>query len=191
MAFRKASKPAPVKINVPSSGFYGLKCPFCNEQKLRASASIPACYRCIEKLGLTEDILNKLQGHFFVLPPEINWAQEPHPRIVGSIDDIPWQASFVLQRWSVQILNDEMKTEERKAVAGIVHQLLDVYYTPSYLERMTKKKTPLKKYVFIATLGATIVTAAHFAQKLAEKKAREQKEAEEAEGVKKDALIEP
>lgn len=179
MAWRKtlkASRPAPIKHSFAS--FAGELCPACRENRLVGALEYPICTQCRKKYGITEKELKKLADHrLLISEEEIDWTQLPHPLVTGTIDRVPWKANFALGKWLVEILEP---VKERGIICKLIRTILDDR-SPDWIERARNKKTKIRRYYFFVAIGATIVTAAYFIQKHAERLKREKEEADEAE----------
>lgn len=181
MSLHKASRPAPVKIDFFSSGFYGETCPICQENRLGVNLCYPICVRCRQKYDLTEDLLEALRAHRLMIDQEVvDWLQKPHPEITGTIDQIRWKAQFVLGQWLIQV---QKQTKDRTTIAKLIREYL-TKLTPEFVDRLTQKQTKIRRYAFFIATGATLITLSYVIKKWTEKKTKEQQEAEEAEGQK-------
>lgn len=172
------------------SKFAGERCPICGENRLAALLNYPVCMRCRSRYDITEDLLKQLQAHHLQITQEfIDWNQTPHPTLTGLIDDnVQWQASHlsITERWSVVIKSPDkqLSSDERTALVRLIGQYLNSI-TPAWLERKRTKQTKIRRYAFFAAAGLTIVTAAWFLNKRAERLKRELNEAEEIEKKEK------
>lgn len=187
---RKASRPAPIKIDFSSSGFYGERCPTCQKNKLGIYLTFPICNHCQQEFDLTEDFLERVKARRIIIVSEkIDW----HKAILnGTIDGtswkakdgIVWKAKYVsMDHWFVWLVDSKDSPENNQERIEIICQLLDSL-TPIFIERMTIKESPIRRYWFVATIGATVLTSAYLYQRYTEKRDKEQQEAEEAEGQK-------
>lgn len=190
---RKATRPEPVKHETPESGFAGYRCPVCTENKLLHAYRRPICQQCREKFGLGGDFLDQLQHYRLQInQKEINWRQKPQPKLSGTIEEFPWKAILVLDgRWQITWQDLAPSAEMRPTYGALIKQFLDSI-TPDYVERLKGATTKVRRYHLLAAIGLgtgvtlaaaaiTLVTAGYLAARHAEKKRREQEEAEEVE----------
>lgn len=177
MKQRKASRPAPIKHDFTTSGFYGELCPICEKQKLGVTLILPVCMRCRTKYKLTEDLLKEMQAHRLIIAQEvINWKHEPYPKLTGTINDIDWQANFVLGKWSIQFLKP---TEKQAELTRLIREYLDAI-TPSFVDRLKRRKQKIRRrYIFFLAAGVTLVTARHLTTRHKKKIQEETQQAED------------
>lgn len=174
MKLRRASPPVPVRHNYDSTRFAGEPCPICGI-RLVAIIQYPICLRCRQKYHLTEDLLKRLEAHRLIITQEvINWQQEP-PTIDGQIDGIPWQASYIKNKWSAKI---QEVVEGTAVLSKLIEQYLN-NITPGWLRQADKKQTKIRRYYFIVALGVSLATAGFFLKRYADRLAKERQEAEE------------
>ncbi len=107
----------------------------------------------------------------------IDWQQQLHPALTGTLDDRRWEASYVFGGWSVQFAE---QIDDRGALVCLVKQYLDTV-TPGWLDQAENKQTRIRRYFFFVAAGATVVTTAYLAKKRAERAKQELQEAEEVE----------
>ena len=179
MVSRKAFPIRPIGIRHDFGKFAGELCPICRQNKLVAVLEYPVCMRCRHKYGITKDLLKPLKAHRLLISQEIiDWQQQPHPVIEGTIDDASWKAWFVMGGWLVEILG---QADDRIVLAALIKQYLDSV-TPAWLDRVKERQTKIRRYCFMVAIGATVATTAYFLKKRAERRKKELREAEEAEG---------
>ena len=173
----KASRrPAPIKHSF--ARFAGEYCPACGKNRLVAVLQYPVCIRCRKNYDISEKLLKSLKDHCLIITQEeIDWTEKPHPVLSGTIDDMSWKALFVMNKWQIAI---PAATKEREILCSLIREYLEKM-TPAWLERVKNKKTKIRRYFFFVAVGTTIVTAAYFIQKRAERLRKEKQEAEEAE----------
>lgn len=178
MAWRKAFRPEPIKVRHDFGKFAGELCPICGKIRLVAALRFPVCNRCRQNLDITLGLLKELRAHRLIIGQDtIGWQKQPCPILIGKIEEICWKASYMFGGWSVQFTE---KIHDSGFLACLVKQYLDKA-TPGWLEQAENKQTKIRRYFFFVTAGATVVTAAYFVRKRAERLKKELREAEEIE----------
>ena len=184
MMRRKDFPIKPTEIRHDFGKFAGELCPICRQNRLVAVLRYPICNRCRKKLDLTEDLLESLSDRRLIIDQDtIDWQQQPHSSLTGTLDldGKRWEAFYVFDGWSVQFTE---QIDDSGFLACLLKQYLD-RATPGWLEQAENKQTKIRRYVFFVTAGTTVVTAAYFVRKCAERLKKELQEAEEAEGTGK------
>lgn len=158
-------------------GYGGERCPICNFTKLATTTMHPICHSCQIKYEIRDEILDSFIGCRIKIDQDvINWSETPQPMLTGTLNEIPWRASFVMnQKWSAQI---QQPVDNARELQRLVAKFLDSL-TPVWLERVKTRATKIRRYRFIAAAGATIVTVCYLCYKQAEKTKREKEAVEE------------
>ncbi len=139
---------------VKPSGYYGELCPICRKTKMSSYSAGPICEHCRGKFGLTEDDLKPFEGRRILFNQRtIDWKAKPNPLITGTIDDQPWQASFINEKWHTHSLEEPPNPQDATLITNFLTEM-----TPVWKEIAKRKKTSIRRYRFIAAVGVIYVT---------------------------------
>ncbi len=144
-----------------TTSYYGEFCPECKETKMSSYSPGPFCEHCRGKHGLTEDDMKSFVGHRILIDQYIiKWRTKPNPQITGTVDDKPWQSSFINEKWHTHSLEEPPNRNN----ATLVSNFLNIM-TPVWKKAAESKRTKIRRYAFIAAVGVTVATTKHLLKK--------------------------